>query len=600
MEIQSTDSISTVTGNGIFQIPREQGVTGMVDRFMVEQPGTYYYTSGYLNEVQSVFASGEITVMDPVDYESEVVVRIDGYRAEFESAKTNPKSDKPKACAELLGDVTGKDIAGVDAAGCTECLRHTYRYQRTPEMESVSFDGKDLILGSNELTGCRSLYTVEWWSPNGRALFSVTSVSGGVLKATLEDPTDDWPIGETLRLRVTQANRGRFQINSNLLRRHSFLPKVSTVTPQIGYSDGGAILTITGRGLYYSHWDTISINVCDNIILYSPNTIKCRTRSIKTGFRNVKVTYSRDTGEEFTFNTNIEYETRDLTPVVRNKQYNNNDLHLDIDLSIPTVPDNLSVSATQFGISIPTNQITSSASQCNTGACYTVSIILTDTTPDYYEISVRMDNFGIIKCGEFARGVSILSGQYNDGSMYGGQQIRLSTTDNSGIVPRHHRVAFLRWGHDLCQAEENDDKKYMCKIEVTSNFEYVITTPSITPSLSSGDSVNTDITFLSDSSTPVITWSGGGAYTWRNSRTPIVTALSSRDLLSSDILSITIDQEFKSHEFLPVSWERLFSWWKWSENGVFCSKNKGMGQPCWVTERKTSERFLNSWYRLVG
>ena len=163
-------------------------------------------------------------------------------------------------------------------------------------------------------------------------------------------------------------------------------------------------------------------------------------------------------------------------------------------------------------------------------ACYTITLSMTDTTPNNYDIYLTMDNFGKILVGQFGRGVTILGIQFSDGSMNGGHELRLSTTDNMGMIPQNHRVQFRRWSTDLCTVVENEGKEYMCQIRVSSNNEYIVTTPAMTPDMINHyTQLNTNIEFRNDAGPDMISWFDGvGQYSWKKSLTPRVTVVSSR------------------------------------------------------------------------
>jgi len=54
--------MDSTDGNGLFSIIPISSSRGSVGRIMKESQGTYFVSSGYLDEMFSVFANGQITV----------------------------------------------------------------------------------------------------------------------------------------------------------------------------------------------------------------------------------------------------------------------------------------------------------------------------------------------------------------------------------------------------------------------------------------------------------------------------------------------------------------------------------------------------------
>ena len=145
VQIQSVNSMSETTGNGLYTTPKIQSESGAVNRFMVESPGVYYYTSGFLDDLFSQFANGEITVEQAIDYQVVVTVKVVGFDAMVENAWKNSADAnilrRAKTCVEAATDLTGKDPSIMDPSDCPNmCLNHIYSFQRTPTATNSTFD----------------------------------------------------------------------------------------------------------------------------------------------------------------------------------------------------------------------------------------------------------------------------------------------------------------------------------------------------------------------------------------------------------------------------------------------------------------------------
>ena len=155
-----------------------------------------------------------------------------------------------------------------------------------------------------------------------------------------------------------------------------------------------------------------------------------------------------------------------------------------------------------------------------------------------------MDNFGDISLGEYARGITVTQMQYSDGSQYGGHLMRMATTDNMGSFPSDHYVRITRYGHDLCVAEENLDTPYMCQINATSNFEYTVVMPALTPSIiaEGQDRVHIRIEFRNrNHRRPTIITSSSSLNYWGDVElTPQIVSISSSDFIFGDTLTVTL------------------------------------------------------------
>ena len=185
VQIQSVNSMSETSGNGLFTTPKIQSSSGVVNRFMVESPGVYYYTSGFLDQLFSQFANGEITVEQAVDYQVDVTVKVVGFDAMVENA-SKKSGDRNilrsgKTCIGAETDLTGKDPSVMDPGDCPNmCLNHLYSYQRTPTATNSTFDATTGILSVKsesflEHDGCPNMFEISGWSEYGNVAFVVNS-----------------------------------------------------------------------------------------------------------------------------------------------------------------------------------------------------------------------------------------------------------------------------------------------------------------------------------------------------------------------------------------------------------------------------------------
>jgi len=202
------------------------------------------------------------------------------------------------------------------------------------------------------------MFEVVGWSPAGSVNFQIGAVAGDTLAAVMDDPSNDWPFGEQLEIRIIQSNRGSVQINSGLLpSTFTVSPVIDNITPRIGGKEGGAIITISGSGLKFSKYPQFSTAICGTILSHTSTEIKCITRPNEPGTTDIQLVYyggdPEITGLYYAFDTGYSFNYRDIQLSNMNHNYNDRDLHISADVPLPTAAINLRAFAIEVGYDHP-------------------------------------------------------------------------------------------------------------------------------------------------------------------------------------------------------------------------------------------------------
>ena len=565
VEIQSVDSMTNTTGNGIFSIPLVAGSMGDISRIVKESPGTYYVSSGYMDAMYSIYANGEITVNQAVDYEEDVIVRVGGFEAmPEESFKDHDKGGRfNKACGAIESDIPGKDLSTLATTACHTCLKHTYSFQRTPVASTVSLVGDQLTVTSPSVAdhdGCPQDFTVKAWSPTGEVAFTVDAINGNTLIATMETPSNDWPIGVQLELWIMQNNRGMLQIDASQLSTMVVDATVTDVTPLRGAVLGEAIMRITGTGLYSRRYKTVKVSACAKILSHTATEITCRTFKSKPAPMAVELNYyiAEVSGSgmivgiitaggmittkksDYRVPTGFTYQpVRQMDIMSNENQYFNGlAFHYSAEWDIPT-PVNLTAYAIEVGNggNNPQLPVTATSSPIQGSTTQNISLTLLTTSANEYNYYFQTNNFGFVHAGRWGRGVTVLSIQYVEGSRGGGHELLLTTTDHGGVLPGDHRVLFNRHATDACHGIVDS---HMCRLWPVGNNQMIVTTPNVVVP-------DDDYHFYLEFRPPGGQWGSGMIYCtgcqyhYRRSLTPILTNITATEVSVGDSLTAIVD-----------------------------------------------------------
>lgn len=288
VEIESVDAIDGTVGNGVFKIPKQSGTIGTTSRIMSESVGTYYYTSGPLDNSFATYLNGVITVNTAVDFELEVKVFVDGFRAikdQVRKWRKQKKEVRVQSCTVMESDITGKDPSILLTANCTDCLTHTYSFQRTPVASAAAMVDHQITISAPSILdheGCTEMFDVSASPadyPDASVVYTVVSVIGDTLVANMSFETENWPIGENLKLHVSQKNRGNIQVDANLATLNVQVePTLNFITPTKGSGLGSGILTLSGVGFYYEKYGVtdMAISMCSEVLTVTPTEVTCR------------------------------------------------------------------------------------------------------------------------------------------------------------------------------------------------------------------------------------------------------------------------------------------------------------------------------------
>ncbi|CBY36829.1 unnamed protein product, partial [Oikopleura dioica] len=505
------------------------GSAGTVETIVTAEPGVYFYTSGDMDGY-SIYANGQIEVLPARNYEDEVVLKLAGF-----TANTNPslvrdwrKWTGNTDCATNGGFVTVSNSETVPAS-CTDCATHTYSYDLTPEASAVEFDGVTLTVHSNDFadqTDCPGAFNIVGRSAHGEIKFNIDSVSATEVTASLPPVKANWPFGEDLQIEVSEFGRGNVLINSHQVEKFTVSPRIDSVTPRIGSTEGGALVTLTGDGLKFDRYVYTKVSCCSEIITHTKSEIVCISSFGKPGSSagigiswyekepedtSITLVLAGTLGGSYTMKTVFEFEFTEI-PVeddVSEFVHQSNDFTLDVSFQFPTTPVNLR--AFMLGQDDVVIELTNTyLDLCQEKACFRSQWHANGYTTQVYTVRLVSENYGTITYGNVFPKIAITSMQYSEGSQLGGHKIRLTTT-----------------------------------IEKISDTQIEIVSPGMHGDITGeGDRAGVTVIFDNDEDTELMIYfldsvSNNYAYDW--TLTPGVQSVSSNILSIGDTLSITLN-----------------------------------------------------------
>ncbi|XP_073535878.1 fibrocystin-L [Phyllobates terribilis] len=240
-------------------------------------PGTYYYSSGYVNDAQTLYMQGVISVNPISDQSSQVHVYVGGMEATIASAPI--PSATPSDCVTPDPDCPELPSSPVNDTsiwfGFSNCYSPTIT-SITPNSgtihDSITINGT----GFSNLT-CANQVLV------GKYPCVVSSADENTLTCKV-DPQDSMDIGvaEMVSLTVNNLGNGINTLRNEMDRRFALLPHIDYISPNNGSVTGSTRITIHGSGyingsivVSWLDCDIVSVNytdiVCDTLPSYFKN-----------------------------------------------------------------------------------------------------------------------------------------------------------------------------------------------------------------------------------------------------------------------------------------------------------------------------------------
>ncbi|KAM4026998.1 fibrocystin-L isoform 2-T2 [Anomaloglossus baeobatrachus] len=243
--------------------------------YQFTSPGTYYYSSGYVNDAQTMYMQGVINVTPISEQSRQVHVYLGGMEATIASALL--PNTTPSGCVTPDPDCPEAPASPVSNTsiwfGFSDCYSPTIT-SITPNSgtiyDSITINGT----GFSNLT-CANQVLV------GKYPCVVSSADENTMTCTV-DPQDSMNIGVAEMVSLTVNNLGNAinTLRNEMDRRFALLPHIDYISPNNGSDTGSTRVTIHGSGfingstvVLWLDCNIESVNytdiVCDTLPTYS-------------------------------------------------------------------------------------------------------------------------------------------------------------------------------------------------------------------------------------------------------------------------------------------------------------------------------------------
>ncbi|KAK7010427.1 fibrocystin-L, partial [Biomphalaria glabrata] len=261
--------------------------------------GTYYYWTGYMDNNQTIYFRGKVTVYELQSYSAELSVQVLGVEAKY----TNNKVDQSGSASEQNENTVCKDSTSL-----TDSCLHGITLMLSPNKFYFHFFKcfSPFFVSTSKNNGSFSDVIAITGSGFGESLCqnevfyasqpcSIQSVDSTKIEFTISSSSSP-PIGMSHPFQVRIKNYGYALFTHSLPRKNRFVlwPKVSHISPTEGSKVGGTIITVVGAGfvgnpqLISVQFDSLSCVV--KSVNY--NKIICETRcglSCNAGVQKIQV-----------------------------------------------------------------------------------------------------------------------------------------------------------------------------------------------------------------------------------------------------------------------------------------------------------------------
>ncbi|GFN92114.1 fibrocystin-l, partial [Plakobranchus ocellatus] len=243
--IQQTASASDVVSMpGGFSSGAISRVGSFTQRFTV--PGTYYYWTGYMNSVETIYFRGTINVVALESHSQVLSVKLRGQEAQYDT--TGRTETLSSACSSVTQQLRGcSDSASLSSVSGKFNFRFLKCY--SPYVDSISTNNgtvDDVITLTGNGFGTETCQNEVKFA--GAACDTATSTSSSIGFRIADG--DSPPVGvlHEFETRVSNLGYAIVAIRNNADKRFGLIPSVSSLTPFEGSKVGGTKVTITGAG----------------------------------------------------------------------------------------------------------------------------------------------------------------------------------------------------------------------------------------------------------------------------------------------------------------------------------------------------------------
>ncbi|KAE8599477.1 hypothetical protein XENTR_v10017204 [Xenopus tropicalis] len=236
-------------------------------------PGTYYYSSGYVNDARTIFLQGVVYVSPAQDQSSAIYVSVGGIEAQYNPASALRLSRAVDSClapeptCPQLSNITSSNSLSFGFSSCFSSSITSISPSYGTIHDSITINGT----GFSD-TECANQVTV------GQYPCTVSYADQNTVICNV-DPQNSMPVGIAELVSLTVDNYGNAinAIAKEMDRRFALLPHIDSVTPNNGSTTGFTRVTIHGSGFSYTNGSTVISGLSCTIISVNYTDIICDT-----------------------------------------------------------------------------------------------------------------------------------------------------------------------------------------------------------------------------------------------------------------------------------------------------------------------------------
>ncbi|XP_031760464.1 fibrocystin-L [Xenopus tropicalis] len=249
---------NTVSPSGVFS-------------YKFTSPGTYYYSSGYVNDARTIFLQGVVYVSPAQDQSSPIYVSVGGIKAQYNPASAFPSEVDsclaPEPTCPQLSNITSSNSLSFGFSSCFSSSITSISPSYGTIHDSITINGT----GFSD-TECANQVTV------GQYPCTVSYADQNTVICNV-DPQNSMPVGIAELVSLTVDNYGNAinAIAKEMDRRFALLPHIDSVTPNNGSTTGFTRVTIHGSGFSYTNGSTVISGLSCTIISVNYTDIICDT-----------------------------------------------------------------------------------------------------------------------------------------------------------------------------------------------------------------------------------------------------------------------------------------------------------------------------------
>ncbi|XP_069813288.1 fibrocystin-L-like isoform X2 [Dendropsophus ebraccatus] len=248
-------------------------VASGVFSYQFTSPGIYYYSSGYVNDGQSILMQGVINVIQISNQSSPVHVYVGGMEATYTSGlpPTTPPSDcitPDPVCSQSTFSIPSNTSIWFGYSGCYSPVIISITPKFGTIRDAITIRGS----GFSNIT-CANKVSV------GSYPCVVASADKNSITCQVDSQdTMDIGVAQLVSLAVNNLGNGINSLRNEMDRRFALLPHIDYITPTNGSVTGSTRITIHGSGFVNINGSIAVSGISCNIISVNYTNIRCDTQ----------------------------------------------------------------------------------------------------------------------------------------------------------------------------------------------------------------------------------------------------------------------------------------------------------------------------------